>query len=220
MSNGVPQDPRVRELLKRRGVDVESATAGAPEIRDEPADAAEVEARREKLRAAKAAMPVRGRKDDQVLSPETLDAVLPRTSRADPPPAKCPDCGGRINTFNGLCPRCKQAPPATALDAVVPGKPCPTCGRPRTASNWCYTCRPGGPRAGVTRVAAAAPAAAPRPVPVDPGPAPGVPPVPRPVPATPDPELAAMAAVLDALSRLDAVQRGRVLGYLRARLGE
>lgn len=82
--------------------------------------------------------------------------------------------------------------PESAAAAESPARPCPDCGQELHRNGRCYHCRPGGP-SGKTSPRQARPK-----------PAPG---------AGPDPEVAAIAAVLAALDPLDDAARRRVVGY-------
>jgi hypothetical protein len=132
------RDPRVREILARRGVDV-SALDPAPDPDDAPGvDPAAVEERAEKLRAVKEASARSGRIGP--LDPGALDAVLPPAAPAPPrepgrktgrPPGRpslkrCVSCGSKLNTFNGGCYRCMAEQPSAAdLKPVEVSRPEP-----------------------------------------------------------------------------------------------
>lgn len=124
------QDPRVREILARRGVvlgDPGPAVAGPP---DDP-DAAEVEARKAEVVARRAGeTPARVRRCGACASAIGTDGVC-RSCHPDAPPvpgkpprmrhaakagSRCVDCGGRLNAFTGECPRC-HSPQPNGFDA-------------------------------------------------------------------------------------------------------
>lgn len=135
-------DPKVRDVLRRWGVDVSAFDHKALPVIPDAADAAEIEARKSELRAIKA--------EDSVPDTQTVK----RRIRV----GGCPACGRR-EAYDGVrCGRCGYPHPVKEglivsepgeVTSTKTGPPCPTCRRPTHVYNHrCYVCRPGGPPRG------------------------------------------------------------------------
>ena len=228
-------DPRVRKILAMKGVDVE-AIDRLPAPADDP-DAAECRERLAKAREAKAPAavpaPARARTESPLracvscghrvntFSRECFNCGEPQPTAADCKPVRPPT----PTPVPEPAPEEPAVPTATPTASAkgdhreaAPAKNCPDCGKPcHPANGRCYQCRPGGGKAREGRpesvlVADAEPSPPATTRPARPRSSANRPDVPL------DPEVSAIARVLDALEGLSDGQLRRVLGYVHDRL--